>query len=64
MVMSVISQLINVVVKLSTIGKICKYKKFHERYHFILVTVEVHNTLQHDMDCFIRECVHFFTIDD
>jgi hypothetical protein len=35
-----------------------KYKRLHEGYHFILVAMEVHNALGHDMDIFIKECVH------
>ncbi len=30
------------------------------KYHFILMAMEVHNMFRHDMDCFIRECVHLF----
>ncbi len=43
-VMSVISQLACVVVKLSAIVKICKYKELHKGHHFILMAMEVHNT--------------------
>jgi hypothetical protein len=60
MVMSVISRVVNVVVKLSIISKICKYRRFYEGYHFISMIVEVHNTLGCDKDCFIKKCVHFF----
>ncbi len=60
MALSVISQLIGVAVELNTIAKIWKYRRFHEGHHFILMAMEMHNTLKHDMDCFIRECVRFF----
>jgi hypothetical protein len=47
-------------VKLSTIIKIRKYKKLHERHHFILMAMEVHSASKRDMDCFIKECARFF----
>jgi len=60
MATSVISQLASVVAKLNTITKICKYKGIHEGHQFILMAMEVHGALRHDMDCFIRECVYLF----
>jgi len=60
MTMNVISRPISVVVKFNTIVKIHKNKRFHEGHHFISMPMEVHNAPKHDMDCFIRECVHFF----
>ncbi len=60
MVTSVISQLANVVAKLNVITKIHKYRRLHEGHHFILMAMEVHYTPEHDMDYFIKECVHLF----
>jgi len=59
-VMSVISRPVGVIMELSTIAKICKYRRFHERHLFILMVMEVHDTLGHDMDRFIREYAYFF----
>jgi hypothetical protein len=58
--LSVISQLTNVIVKLSTIVKICKYRMFHEGHHFISMAMDVHDTPEHDMDHFIKECARLF----
>jgi hypothetical protein len=58
--MNVISQLIGVIVKLSTIFKIHKYKGIHDMHHFIPMAMEVHGTFNHDMDRFIKECAHLF----
>jgi hypothetical protein len=58
--MSVISRPTCAIVELDTIVKVYKYKRFHEGHHFILMVMEVHDTLEHDMEHFIRECVHFF----
>jgi hypothetical protein len=57
---NVISWLVNVVVKLSVIVKICKYKKFHEGHHFISMTIEVCNVFEHNMYPFIKECACLF----
>jgi hypothetical protein len=56
----VIIQPVGVGAKLSAIIKVRKYKRFHERHHFIPMTMEVHDALGHDMDCFIKECAHLF----
>ncbi len=48
----------NAVVTFDAIVKIHKYNGLHEGHHFILMAMEVHNTLGRDMDHFIRECVH------
>jgi hypothetical protein len=48
------------IVKLNVIGKIHKYRKFHEGHHFIWMIMKVHDTLMHDMDHFIMECAHLF----
>jgi hypothetical protein len=58
--LNVINQLTNVIEKLSTIVKIHKYKRLHEGYHFILMTMEVHNALGCDVDRFIRDCAYLF----
>ncbi len=50
--------------ELSTIVKICKYKRFHEGHHSIPMAMEVHNTTKRNMDCFIKECVCLSIIDD
>jgi hypothetical protein len=60
MVINLISQPISVVAKLSAIAKICKYRRFHERHHFILMAMEVHKSFRHDMNCFIRESICLF----
>jgi hypothetical protein len=59
-VSNVINRPVDVATELNAIAKIYKYKRFHEGHHFILMAMEVHNTSQFDMDCFIRECVHLF----
>jgi hypothetical protein len=59
-----ITQPINALAKFNVIAKIYKYRRFHERHHFIPMAMEVHNTPRHDMDCFIKELVVFFTIDN
>jgi hypothetical protein len=60
MASSVISQWLSVATKLSAIVNICKYRRFHEGHHFILMAMEVHDVPKHDMDCFIKECACFF----
>ncbi len=60
MVTSVISRPTSVIVKLSTIVKICKCRGLHEGYHFIPIAMEVHNTPEHDMNRFIKKCAHLF----
>jgi len=59
-VLSVISQPASVVVDLNAIAKICKYRRFHEGHHFILMAMEVHGAPRRDMDCIIKECAHLF----
>jgi len=39
--------------KLNAIANIRKYRGLHERHQFIPMAMEVHDTLGHDMDCFI-----------
>jgi len=56
--MSVISWPTCVVAELSAITKIHKYKWLHEGHIFI--PMKVHGTPDHDMDRFIKECVHLF----
>ncbi len=58
--LSVISQLVGAIAKLSAIAKICKYKGLHEGHHFISMAMEVHGTPKRDMDRFINECVRIF----
>jgi hypothetical protein len=60
MVMSVMNQLTCVVVELSAITKIRKYRRLHEGHHFILIAMEVHDTPMCDMDHFIKECACLF----
>jgi hypothetical protein len=57
---SVISWLVGVATKLSTIAKIHKYKRLHEGHHFILMVMEVHGSPGRDMDHFIKECARLF----
>jgi hypothetical protein len=60
MASNVISQLANANVKFSAIVKIHKYKRLHERHHFIPMVMEVHGAPGCDMDRFIKECARFF----
>jgi len=60
MVSNVICQLACVVAKLSAIAKIHMYRGLDEGHHFILMALEAHDVLGHDMDRFIKECVCFF----
>jgi len=60
MSLNVIYQPTRVVAKFNIIAKICNYKGLHERHHFIPMTMEVHNTLGHDMHRLIRECACLF----
>jgi hypothetical protein len=60
MATSVINQLASVAGKFNTIAKIYKYKGIHKGHHFILMAMEVHGALGHDMDRFIKECAHLF----
>ncbi len=62
--MNVICPLVGAVVELTILDEIRKYKRFHEGHHFISVAMEVHGAPDCDMDHFIRECGHFFTIDN
>jgi hypothetical protein len=60
MTLSVINRSIGVIAKLNAIAKIRKYKELHERHHFILMAMEVHDAPKRDMDCVIKECAHLF----
>ncbi len=59
-VSNVISQPIGATTKLSTIVKICKYKRLHEGHHFIPMALEVHNAPRRDMGRFIKKFVYLF----
>jgi hypothetical protein len=58
--LSVINQPTGAIAELSTITKICKYRRLHVGHYLIPMAMEVHGAPKHDMDCFIRECAHFF----
>jgi hypothetical protein len=60
MVSNVISRSTSAIVKLSAIVKIHKYRRLHEKHHFTLMAVKMHNTLERDMDHFMKECACFF----
>jgi hypothetical protein len=60
MVSNVITQLGCVVAKLNTLVKIRKYRGLYEGHHFILMALEVHDALEHDMHRFIKEFACFF----
>jgi len=60
MVLNVINRPSNVARKFNVITKIRKYKRFHEKHHFIMMAMEVHDTHRCDMDHFIRECAYLF----
>jgi hypothetical protein len=53
---NVINWLVGAIVERNTIVNIHKYKGFREGHHIIRMAMEVHNTLGHDMDHFIKEC--------
>jgi hypothetical protein len=57
MVTSVINQTVGAAVKLNVITKIRKYRRIHEKHHFIPMAMEVHGTHGHDINCLIKECV-------
>jgi hypothetical protein len=60
MAMTVINQPGSVIAKFNTIAKIHKYKRIHERHHFISMAMEVHGALWHDINPFIKECACLF----
>ncbi len=60
MVANVISRLASAIIKLSAITKIHKYKGLHEGHHFILMAMEVHGALEHNMGRFIKDYVRLF----
>ncbi len=62
--MNVISQQVGATLEFNTIAKVCKYKRLHERHHFILMVMEVHGKPRCDMECFIRERLFFSMIND
>jgi hypothetical protein len=55
MALSVINRPIGAAMELNAIAKICKYKRFHENHHFILMAMEVHGALGQNMDCYNKE---------
>jgi len=60
MVLSVITQLVGAIMKLSVIVKIHKYKGLYEGHHFIPMAIEVHDTPRRDINHFIKECACLF----
>jgi hypothetical protein len=60
MALNVITRLVGADGEFSAIVKNRKYKRFHERHHFILMAMEVHNAFRNDMDHFMRECACLF----
>ncbi len=46
--------------KLNAVIKIHKYRRLHEGHHFVPMAMEVHDTLERVMDCFIREYARLF----
>jgi hypothetical protein len=62
--LNVITWLACVVIELSTIIKIHKYRRLHEGHNFISMAMEVHNAPKRDMDSFIKDMPIFSTIDD
>ncbi len=60
MASNVISQPKVQLAELNVIIKIHKYRGLYEGHHFILMAMEVHGTLGHDMDGFIKECACLF----
>jgi hypothetical protein len=60
MALSAITRPIGAIVKVNAIAKIHKYRGLHERHHFVLMTMEVHDTPEHVMDHFIKEYARLF----
>jgi hypothetical protein len=60
MTSNVINQIASAIAKLSAIAKFYKYKWLHEGHHFISMAMEVHGTLGHYMDHFIKDYVRLF----
>jgi hypothetical protein len=58
--LNVINQPTGAIAELSAIAKIHKYKRLHVGHYLIPMAMEVHVAPKRDMDCFIRECAHFF----
>jgi hypothetical protein len=58
--LNVISRPTNSIAKINIIVKIHKYRGLHKGHHFIMMAMEVHGTLEHDVYCFIKEYVCFF----
>ncbi len=57
---NVISQPVGAIAELIAIVNIHKHRGFHKGHHFILMAMEMHGKPGHDMECFIKECVHIF----
>jgi hypothetical protein len=57
---NVISQSANVAMKFNIIIKIRKYRRLHEGHHFIPLALKLNNTLERDMDHFMKECAYLF----
>jgi hypothetical protein len=57
---NVISRPANAAMKFNVTVKIHKYRGLHEGHHFIMMSMEMHGTLKHYMDCFIKECACLF----
>jgi len=55
-----ISKLANATAKFSTIVKIHKYRRLHERHHFIPMVMDMHIAPKRVMDHFIKDCVCLF----
>jgi len=60
MAINVINEPTCATTKLNAIDKIHKYKRLHERHHFILMAMEVHGTKERGMDRFIKKCFRLF----
>ncbi len=60
MASSAITRPIGATMELNVIIKIHKYKGFREGHHFISMAMDMHDTFEHDMDHFIRDCARFF----
>jgi hypothetical protein len=60
MTSSAITQPIGAAMELNIIIKIHKYTGFCEGHHFILMAMDMHDALEHDIDHFIKDCARFF----
>jgi hypothetical protein len=59
-VLNVINRSVGIITKFNVILKIRKYKRLHERHHFISMAMEVHGAPRCDMGRFIKVRARLF----